>query len=68
MPETRPFHTITLGERHRRDLGDLTALVQSIKEVGLLHPVVITSQGQLIAGARRVGACRSLGWPTVPDR
>ena len=35
----------------RRDLGDLSSLVASIRELGLLHPVVVNSQLRLIAGA-----------------
>ena len=32
---------ITVGERHRRDLGDIDGLARSIAEIGLLHfPVV----------------------------
>ncbi len=38
---TKPIADIKLGQRHRKDLGDIEALAASIKEVGLLHPVVI---------------------------
>lgn len=47
--------------RFRKDLGDLTELKKSIKEVGLIHPIVIDSKGNLIAGARRLQACKELG-------
>ena len=57
---------ITVGERHRRDMGDIPALAASIASVGLLHPVVITPNGVLIAGERRIEACRRLGWSAVP--
>ena len=30
--------SITIGDRHRRRMGDLRALVNSIAEVGLLQP------------------------------
>ena len=53
---------IQIGFRYRKDLGDLRALAQSIEEVGLLHPVVVTAEGRLIAGQRRLAACRLLGW------
>ena len=42
------------------------ALARSIGEVGLLHPVVVTSKGHLVAGARRLEACRILGWKKIP--
>src|ERR1035437_3651123 len=57
---------IQVGFRYRKDLGGLWSLADSISEVGLLHPVVVTPEGRLIAGQRRLGACRLLGWPEVP--
>src|SRR6266852_50893 len=57
---------IQVGFRYRKDLGDLRALAESIGEVGLLHPVVVTPEGRLIAGQRRLEACRLLGWIEVP--
>lgn len=48
--------------RQRRDLGDLTELAASIRAVGLINPIVITREGQLIAGERRLAAVQSLGW------
>jgi hypothetical protein len=57
---------IQVGFRYRKDLGDLRALAESIAEVGLLHPVVVTPEGRLIAGQRRLEACRSLGWAEIP--
>lgn len=57
---------IQVGFRYRKDLGDLRSLAASIEEVGLLHPVVVTPEGRLIAGQRRLEACRLLGWSDVP--
>ncbi|MGA2186509.1 MAG: MT-A70 family methyltransferase [Bryobacteraceae bacterium] len=57
---------IQIGFRYRKELGDLRALADSIAEVGLLHPVVVTPEGRLIAGQRRLQACRHLGWTDVP--
>jgi N6-adenosine-specific RNA methylase IME4/ParB-like chromosome segregation protein Spo0J len=56
---------IQIGFRYRKDLGDLRTLAQSIEEVGLLHPVVVTPEGRLIAGQRRLAACRLLGWTDI---
>lgn len=58
--------SIKVGVRHRRDLGDVDGLAVSIREIGLLHPVVITPDGTLIAGERRLAACKQLGWPDIP--
>src|ERR1700732_600220 len=57
---------IQVGFRYRRELGDVRALADSIAEVGLLHPVVVTQEGRLIAGQRRLEACRLLGLTEVP--
>jgi N6-adenosine-specific RNA methylase IME4 len=57
---------IQVGFRYRKDLGDVRSLAQSIEEVGLLHPVVVTPEGRLIAGQRRLEACRALGWTDIP--
>jgi ParB-like chromosome segregation protein Spo0J len=57
---------IIIGERHRHDLGDIDGLARWIDDVGLLHPVVVRPDGLLIAGERRLVACRQLGWTEVP--
>lgn len=48
--------------------GALTGppLVDSIREVGLLHPVVVTASNRLVAGQRRLEACRRLGFEQIP--
>jgi hypothetical protein len=45
---------------------DSRSLARSIRDVGLLHPIVVTSKGHLVAGARRLEACRILGWKKIP--
>ena len=67
-PDRRPIDAIDVGQRHRHDLGDIAALAKSIEEVGLLHPIVVTLAGTLIAGQRRLEACRRLGWTDIPVR
>ena len=66
MADSLPIDGIQVGFRYRKDLGDLRSLADSIGEVGLLHPVVVTPEGRLIAGQRRLEACRLLGWSEVP--
>jgi N6-adenosine-specific RNA methylase IME4 len=61
-----PIDSIVVGVRHRKDPGDIAALARSIAEVGLLHPPVVRSDGALIAGGRRVEACKTLGWKHIP--
>jgi N6-adenosine-specific RNA methylase IME4/ParB-like chromosome segregation protein Spo0J len=66
VPTQMNIDQINVGFRYRKDLGDLRSLAESIEEVGLLHPVVVTPEGRLIAGQRRLEACRLLGWNDVP--
>lgn len=61
-----PVDAVTVVDRHRADLGDVAGLAASIAAEGLLHPIVVTTTGRLIAGARRLAAVRSLGWSEVP--
>ena len=64
----KPVKDIRVGARLRRELGDLAGLVQSISAVGLLHPIIVDESGELIAGLRRLQACRELRWDLIPVR
>ena len=57
---------ITVKARCRADNGDLGALQQSIEKLGLLYPLIVDRNNVLIAGARRLEACRQAGVQTVP--
>jgi ParB-like chromosome segregation protein Spo0J len=64
---------IDAESRFRKDIAgdnnnDLDLLCNSIKEIGLLHPIVITNDRKLIAGHRRIEACKKLGWSKIPAR
>jgi N6-adenosine-specific RNA methylase IME4 len=61
-----PLAEIKCGGRHRKHLGDVDSLAASIEAVGLLHPIVLTTDKRLIAGERRIAAVRKLAWPDVP--
>lgn len=65
-PQRMPIATIKQGSRFRQDLGDIEGLAESIDEIGLLHPVVVRTDGTLIAGVRRLAACKLLGWREIP--
>jgi ParB-like nuclease domain len=65
---TLPVADIIVGTRHRRDLGDLDSLAASIRNIGLLQPVVVTSGKCLVVGERRLAAIERLGWDDVPVR
>lgn len=57
---------IVVGQRARRDYGDLSGLIASIREVGLLQPIGIAPGNHLLFGGRRLEACRRLGWTEIP--
>lgn len=56
---------ITVGARHRKELGDIDTLAASIKRVGLLQPITIAPDGSLVCGARRLAAVKLLGKKTI---
>ncbi|MFE0651553.1 ParB/RepB/Spo0J family partition protein [Streptomyces sp. NPDC059534] len=68
-----PLDAITPNPRQPREVFDedaLAELVASIKEVGLLQPVVVRQVGaeryELIMGERRWRACREAGLERIP--
>ncbi|MFF7203971.1 MULTISPECIES: ParB/RepB/Spo0J family partition protein [unclassified Streptomyces] len=68
-----PLDAITPNPRQPREVFDedaLAELVTSIKEVGLLQPVVVRQLGteryELIMGERRWRACREAGLERIP--
>lgn len=67
MAENIEIAKIKIGTRARKNLGDVAPLKQSIIDRhGLIHPVAVTKNLTLIAGARRIKACQELGWTTIP--
>jgi ParB family transcriptional regulator, chromosome partitioning protein len=56
---------IKVKNRVRTDLGDLTSLQESIMKLGLLHPIIVNEKYELIAGLRRLYACRNIGWSEI---
>jgi ParB family transcriptional regulator, chromosome partitioning protein len=61
-----PIASIVIGQRHRKDLGDIAGLAANIAEIGLLHPIVVRADGTLIAGERRLEAYKLLGRTEIP--
>ena len=59
---------IRIGQRTRKNNGDIAALAKSISDIGLLHPIVIDPDYNLIAGQRRIEAHKHLGRNTIEAR
>lgn len=62
----RNIADIKIGNRFRKDLGDIDGLAGTIKDVGLLQPPSITKDNELILGARRIEAYKRLGLSEIP--
>jgi ParB family chromosome partitioning protein len=52
--------SIKIGSRHRKDMGDLRSLAESIQEEGLLQPIGLTDRLELVFGERRLLAIRDI--------
>jgi hypothetical protein len=60
MLKELPIAQIKVGSRHRKDMGDLTSLAESIRQEGLLQPIGVTEDLRLVFGERRVRATRDI--------
>lgn len=76
-----PLSDLFIGERFRKDYGDMKQFQHSIKTKGLITPIAVglteklkmdgldlTKPYTLLAGGRRTQACLDLGFTTVPAR
>jgi DNA modification methylase/ParB-like chromosome segregation protein Spo0J len=55
------INEVIVEDRIRRDMGDIDALCNSIKELGLIQPIVLTHDLKLVAGGRRLAALKRIG-------
>jgi hypothetical protein len=62
---------VYVSERLREELGDIRPLARSIESLGLLNPITVSAvldRYKLLAGERRLEACKSLGYKTIDAR
>lgn len=64
--ETVPFSSIKVNSEYLRVDTDVSTLMKSIKQIGLINPLTVNEQNELIAGGRRYTALRALGVDDVP--
>lgn len=57
---------VVVGDRARKEFGDLTNLIESIREHGILQPIGLLPGDRLLFGGRRLEACKQLGWDSIP--
>lgn len=59
--------SINIGDRIRKDFSHVEDLAESIRDDGLIQPIVVDANHNLIAGESRLRACRDiLQWKTIP--
>jgi len=59
---------IKVLERIRQDQGDLEKLEDSLDTYGLINPITVSENLELIAGHRRYQAAKALGWDEIECR
>lgn len=57
---------INVGDRYRKDLGDIESLAASIKDKGVIQPITIDTEFSLVAGERRLKAAILAGLDKIP--
>ena len=57
---------ILVRSRLRNDLGELGTLTNSVRKHGLLSPIIVDKDNTLIAGLRRLEACKQAGLTRIP--
>jgi hypothetical protein len=66
LQATMEVRAIKVGKRFRRDLGDIKSLAVSFDEIGMLQPVVVDTDDNLIAGRRRIEAWKKSKYADKP--
>lgn len=64
-----PISKISIKKRIRKELGDIDTLAKTIERYGLLNPITVSKYKEkflLLAGERRLEACKSLAWQEIP--
>jgi ParB family chromosome partitioning protein len=59
---------VIVKDRIRKDFGDIKELADDIRQNGLINPPVVNRDYELLAGERRLLACKSLGWGQIEVR
>ena len=56
---------IKVGKRIRREFGDISGLGVSLQRYGLVNPICVDKDNNLVAGERRLRAAKGLGWKEI---
>lgn len=61
-----PIKDIKVGERFRKDFSGDKEFQESVKEKGILQPITLDKQLNLLAGERRLRAATAIGLEKIP--
>ena len=61
----RKLSDVKLNNEYLRVDTDVSALKKSLESVGLINPVTVNKENELLAGARRFQAVSELGWEEI---
>lgn len=56
------INKVVIKKRVRVELGDIESLMDSLKNHGLFHPIIVNRNYELISGFRRLESAKRLGW------
>jgi len=59
------INDIQIKKRIRKDIGNINELAESMKLHGLMNPIVINKENELIAGYRRLASAKKLCWNKI---
>lgn len=59
------INDIKLNSEWVRQTGDVSDLIDSISSIGLINPLIINTEKELLCGGRRLSAMKALGWETA---
>jgi len=65
-PAHMPIEAVKLGDRERKDYGELAELGDSIRENGIIQPIVVDENCNIVDGGRRYSAAKLIGLTHVP--
>jgi ParB/RepB/Spo0J family partition protein len=64
--QTIPINQITVKDRARVEMGEMFELEDSIRKYGIIQPITVDTHLTLVAGHRRLQACKSIGLESIP--
>jgi ParB family chromosome partitioning protein len=67
-PTEMPIGAIRVVCNVRDEIGDIRDLIATVQDFGVIEPLIVKPDGELIAGQRRLAAAKSAGLTHVPVR